>query len=72
MFSYAFFYSHLQEFADKIHVTRKIEILLRKLEITLGKEENAGYKLRFLPFPMLFTKGFLCTVIKSRDCVVKG
>ena len=36
-----------------------------------GKGENAGYQ-HFLLISPQFSRGILCRVVKSRDCVVKG
>ena len=61
----------LKAFADnKLNFDKMTIFLSDKVENTEGKGENAGYQ-HFLLFPQCFFKGFLSTVVKSRDCVVK-
>ena len=62
----------LESFADdKITVTEKLKFVLERVENIAGKGENAGYQ-HFLPFPTMFSKGFLYRVVESQDCVVKS
>ena len=58
--------SNLKTFAgNKINASQK------KIENIVGKRENAGYQ-HFLLFPQCFQNSFFSSVVKSRDCVVKG
>ena len=56
---------------DNINVTKKLILVLGRVENIMGKGENTGYQ-HFLLFPQCFSKGFLYRVVKSRDCVVKS
>ena len=47
---------------DKINVTGKLKLVMRRVENIVGKEENAGDQ-HFL-FPTMFAKGFSFKVIK--------
>ena len=50
--------SKLKVFADEtINVTQKLKFDLGRVENTVGKGENAGYK-QFLLFPQCFQKAF--------------
>ena len=51
---------------DKINLTEKLKFGLGRVQKIVGKEENAGYK-HSLISPTMFSKGFLCRVVKSRD-----
>ena len=55
---------------DKINVTEKLKFVFARVEIIVGKGENAGYQ-HFLVFPR-FSKPSFFRVVKSRDCVVKS
>ena len=48
---------------DKINVTGKLKFVCSRVEIIVGKGENAGNHYVF--------KAFFFRVVKSRDCVVK-
>ena len=49
-------WSKLKAFKDdKINVTQKLKIVLKKIENTVGKEENADIQ-HFLLFPQCFQK----------------
>ena len=68
--------SKVKDFADdKINVTRKLNFNLGRVEIIVGKRENAGYQhfyQHFSPFPTVLSKAFFLRVIKSLDRVVKS
>ena len=64
-------WSKFKAFADdKIGVTQKLKFVLEMVENIVGRE-NVGYQ-HFLPFTVMFSKGFSHRVDKSRDCVVKS
>ena len=62
MIRFVFEWSKSKAFADdKINVTEKLKLVLRRVENNMGKGENAGYK-HFLFFPhnvfrRLFSQG---------------
>ena len=60
--------SKFKAFADnKISLTEKLKLVLRRVENIVGKGENAGYQ-HFLLSPQYFQK----LLIQGRDCVVEG
>ena len=55
---------------DKINVTEKLKFVFARVEIIVGKGENAGNQ-HFLVFPR-FSKPSFFRVVKSWDCEVKS
>ena len=68
-------WSKFKAFANnKINVTENSKFVLETIENIVRKRENAGVFSpcpAFSPFPTMFSKGFFCSVLKSRDCVGK-
>ena len=56
---------------EKLNFVKMTISLLARVENTVGKGENAGYK-HFFPFSPVFSKAFFFRVVKSWECVVKG
>ena len=57
--------SNLKDFADdKINVTYKMNLVMGRVENSVGKGEHA--------FPTQFSKSLFVRVLKSQDCVVKS
>ena len=50
---------------DKINVTEKLKLNLRRVENIVGKGENAGYQ-HFLHFPQCFQKSSFLRLLKVR------
>ena len=49
-------------YADhKINVTRRLKFVLGRVENIVGKAEKAAFSL----FPEMFSKGFLCKIVKK-------
>ena len=64
-------WSKLKVFAEeKINVTEKLKFVLRRIENSMGKGENAGYHY-FLLFPQCLEKDSCFKVVKSSNCAVK-
>ena len=64
--------SELKAFADdKIIVTKRLKFGMRKGGKHCGKRRKCWLP-AFSPFPTMFSEGYLLSVIKRRDCVVKG
>ena len=64
--------SKFKAFADKkIKVNKKLKLVLERVETIVGKGENAGLSASSL-FPIMFSKGFFPSVVKSRDCLGKS
>ena len=69
---------------DKINASEKF--MLERVENIVEKRGNAAYQyfllfpqcflkapfFKVIPFPTIFSKGFIHKVVKSRDCVVKS
>ena len=53
---------------DKLNVAKIMISVYDRVENNVGKGENAG----FSPFPTMFSKGFILSVVKSLDRVVKS
>ena len=53
---------------DKLTVFQMIDIVSRKSENIVGKEENAGYQ-HFLLFPKCFQTLVFLDVVKTMDCL---
>ena len=56
---------------DKINVAEMTISLSDRVENTVEKGENAGYR-HLLYFPALFSEAFFFRIVKSRDCVIKS
>ena len=56
---------------DKSKMAETLEFILDKVENIVGKGENADCQ-HFLLFPQCFSKCCFSTIIKTRDCLVKG
>ena len=51
---------------DTINVSKKLKLVLGRVENILGKGENAVYQ-QFFPFPKMSSKAFFLGVVQSRD-----